>query len=227
MLRPAVEAATTPTAEGGGTPLATGTRLLVDLGPSNAEDGELTPSPDWLGQHWNNWHDLEGGSAVLPGEHLDDLVDVNGAATEIDLIISGGFGANGRSHGGLTWPEADLLGDLAVGSATGDFFYADGEDNPGGLFLRGLDPDSRYGLRLFAAREEDERRITTYTARGTGHTSVQLQTSGAGAGTETSNDGTIAELNDLHSDAWGQLHIDLSIAEGSYAYIALLELTVK
>lgn len=225
VLRPAVEAATSPTAEGVGATLASGTRILVDLGPSNAEDGELTPSPDWLGQHWNNWHSLEGGEAVLPGEHMDDLVDSTGTATAIDLVISGGFGANGRSHGGLLWPDPDLLGDLAVGSATGDFFYADGEDMPGGLFLRGLDPAERYTLRLFGSRDDSERRVTRYTVNH--DASVDVQTSGAGAGSANANDGTVIELTGLAPDAWGQLHLDLAITEGSYAYLSLLELIVE
>jgi len=227
VLRPAVEAAVQPTPQGGGAALDSGTRILVDLGPSNNEDGEHTTSPDWLGQHWNNWHSLEGDSTVLPGEHLDDLVDSDGSPTGIDLVISGGFGANGRSNGGLIWPNPELLEDLAVGSATGDFFYTDGADTPGGLFLRGLDPDSSYTLRLFGAREDLERRVTTYTVHGAAVASIDLQTSGSGAGHDggPSNDHVVAELNELQPDAWGQLHLDVSVREGSYAYLSILELS--
>jgi hypothetical protein len=227
VLRPVVEEAAEPTPPGGGPPLASGTRVLVDLGPSNAEDGEHTPSPDWLGQHWNNWHAIEGGGRILPGQHLDALVDSTGVRTAIDLIIAGGFGVNGRSHGGLLWPDPELLGDLAVGSATGDFVYADGDDITGGLFLRDLDPDSHYTLRLFAAREDPERRITTYTITGATQHSVQLQTSGAGAGSGQTNDDSVVELTGLAPDAWGQLFLDLEVAQGSYAYLALLELVVE
>ncbi len=227
VLRPVVESATDPAPTGGGPALASGTRILVDLGPSNHEDGEHTPSPDWQGQHWNNWHPIDGGGHVLPGEHLDDLVDTGGAATSIDLIIAGGFGVNGRQNGGLLWPDPDLLGDLAVGSATGDYVYADGDDTTGGLFLRELDPAGRYTLRLFAAREEDERRVTTYTVTGATTAEAQLQTSGSGAGSGTSNDDTVVELANLEPDAWGQLFIDLAVDEGSYAYLALLELSVE
>ena len=43
-------------AEGGAIALVQeGDRILIDLGPSNSDDGEATPSPDYLGQHWNNW----------------------------------------------------------------------------------------------------------------------------------------------------------------------------
>lgn len=63
-----------------------------------------------------------------------------GAPTDVELVITGGFGANGREHGGLLWPDPDRLGDLAVGTATEDFFYAMPDDQTGGVQLRGLDP---------------------------------------------------------------------------------------
>jgi len=227
VLRPAVETAVEPTPQGGGAPLDSGTRILVDLGPSNADDGELTTSPDWLGQHWNNWHRLDSDTAVLPGEHLDGLVDTSGSPTDIDIVISGGFGANGRSNGGLIWPNPELLDNLAVDAATGDFFYTDGADAPGGLFLRGLDPASSYTLRLFGAQEDLERRVTTYTVLGESIASIDLQTSGSGAGHDGGpiNDHVVAELNDLQPDAWGQLHLDVSVREGSYAYLSILEIS--
>lgn len=229
VLHPAVEAATAATAEGGGPTPDSGTRILVDLGPSNEDDGEHTASPDWLGQHWNNWHALEGGTGVLPGEHINALVDSTGTATEIDLVISGGFGANGTSNGGMIWPNPELLDDLAVGSATGDYFYTDGADSPGGLFLRGLDPTSSYTLRLFAARENLERRVTTFTVHGATTATADLQTSGSGAGHDggPSNDDDVAQLSGLQPDAWGQLFVDVSIREGSYAYLSILELSVE
>ena len=41
-----------------------GSRILFDFGPSNAEDGDQTLSPDSNGNHWNNWHKAEGGVPV-------------------------------------------------------------------------------------------------------------------------------------------------------------------
>jgi hypothetical protein len=230
VIRPAVEAAAAPTPQPA-TPvpaLASGTRILVDLGPSNPEDGEWTPSPDYLGQDWNNWHALEGGVDVLPGEQIVDLVASDGTATGIDLVIAGGFQANGRSNGGLLWPDPALLGDLAVGSATGDFFYAAGDDVPGALFLRGLDPNHTYTLRLFAARDDTEVRVTRYTVQGAHTASATLQTSGPGAGKggKTTNDDDIVTFAGVRPDPWGHLFLDVSIEQGSYAYLSLLEISV-
>jgi hypothetical protein len=231
VLRPAVEAATSATPPAGPPPvtLAAGTRVLVDLGPSNPEDGEWTPSPDHLGQHWNNWHALPGGAEVLPGEHLGPLHDDQGAPTGMGIVVTGGFACNGRRNGGLLWPHADRLGNLAVGSATGDFFYAGGDDLTGGLYLRGLDPARTYTLRLFGARDDPERRVTTYQVWGAQVASAVLQTSGPGAGSNGlhTNDDDTAVLAGLRPDPWGHLFLDLQQTEGAYAYLSVLEVVVE
>lgn len=206
-----------------------GSRILVDVGPSNADDGERTPLPDHLGQTWNNWHDTEGGSASLPGEHLDDLSTDAGVPTGVDLVLTGGFLCNGRLNGGLLWPEADQLGALAVGSATGDYFYSVTDDMTGGLVLRGLDPTATYALGLFGNREHGTSRSTTYTVHGAATHSTTLQTSGAGAGADgaTGNDDDVARFSGLRPDPWGQLFVDVDLAGPDYAYLSLLELVAE
>lgn len=230
-LRPIVESATTATspAEPPIPALPAGTRVLIDVGPSNPEDGELTPSPDYLGQHWNNWHEVDGGMNILPGEQRIDLIAADGSPTGIDLVIAGGFLCNGRSHGGLAWPDGGKLGKLAVGSATGDFFYVADDDAPGALFLRGLDPGTSYTMRLFAARDDAEYRATRYTVTGAISSSTTLQTSGVGAGTAgaTTNDDTVVEFMGVKPDAWGHIFVDVSIEAGSFAYLSLIELIVE
>lgn len=138
---------------------------------------------------------------------------------------------NGRQNGGLLWPDAALLGDLAVGSATGDYFYIEANaDKPGALWLDGLDPARSYTLRLYATRDFGELRRTRYDVTGgAAAVSVTLQTSGAGAGTAlpNSNDDTIAELTGLVPDAWGHLFIDVDIEAGTFAYLSVVEVAVE
>ncbi len=231
VIRPAVEAASLPTAKAGASSpeLASGTRILIDLGPSDPVDGEWTPSPDYLGQSWNNWHALQAGVEVLPGEQLVNLVTSQGDATGVDLVIAGGFLAAGRVNGGLSWPDPALLGDLAVGTATEDYFYTTGDEVPGALFLRGLDPSRSYTLRLFAARDAAEVRVTRYTVQGASLASATLQTSGAGAGQggKTTNDDDVAVFTGVKPDAWGHVFVDVSIEQGSYGYLSLVELDVE
>lgn len=209
--------------------LPVGARVLVDLGPSNPEDGEVTPSPDYMGQRWNNWHALNAPGDALAGERLANLLTTTGAPTGVDLAIAGGFLANGRRSGGLLWPDTTRLGSLAVGSATGDFFYTQDADAPGALSLRGLDPSRTYTLRLFAARDASEVRVTRYTVHGAATASVTLQTSGPGAGRSgaTTNDDDVAEVRGARPDAWGTLFVDVAIERGAFAYLSAFELIAE
>lgn len=205
------------------TPLPSPTRVRVDLGPSNAEDGAHTTSPDPFGLTWNNWHDLDGGGAALPGETLGGLIGTRGEETGWSLVITGGFLANGLRNGGLTQPDGERLGTLAVAAATEDFFYVDGPDNPGGFAITGLDPQERYTLRLFASRASaEEQRVSRYTARGSGEASVTLITTGGPDG--EANQSEVAVLADLAPNARGQLFVDVAMEAGAFAYLSLFEL---
>lgn len=228
VLRPAVESALEPLPPAAGEALSPGTRLLIDLGPSDREHGEPTPSPDYLGQHWNNWHQVEGDAVIRPGEHLDGLLTDDGTPTSLRLVISGGFITLGRLNGGLLWPSQDHLGDLAVGTATEDWFLSDLDDRPGGLFLEGLDPSARYTLRLFSSREEATLRVSRYRITGATETIVTLQTSGEGAGSAgLGNDDDVAEATGLEPDPWGRLFVDTAPDVADYAYLGLLELVAE
>lgn len=230
-LRPAIDAALRPDpplTEAPGAP-EPGARLLIDLGPDNPEDGERTADPDYLGQRWNNWHPLEGGVAVLPGQHLDGLITDDGTPTGVDLVITGGFWGNGRSNGGLLWPSRALLGDLAVGSATGDYFFSDGDDMSGGLMFRGLDPARSYRIRLFGSRDEVELRTTTYIVQGAGRAEASLQTSGPGAGPDGAQGNTddVVDFAGVRPDPWGNVYVDLRVTAGPFAYLQLIELQAE
>jgi hypothetical protein len=159
---------------------------------------------------------------VLPGEHLGPLVTTDGAATPIEVVITGGFGANGRLNGGLLWPDPALLEDLAVGTATEDYFYAMSDDATGGLQLRGMDPSTRYTLRFFGTRDDVETRVTRYTVYGAATAEATLQTSGAGAGTANANDDDVATFVGVQPDAWGNVFVDVAIAEGTYGYVGIV-----
>lgn len=226
-LRPMIERvlAPLPPAMSPATPWALGTKLLIDLGPSNPEDGAPTSSPDLMGQHWNSWHPIDGDATLLPGERLNHLVSHRGERTAVSLALTGGFSANGLLHGGLRQPDASRLGALATEGATSDFFYSTQDDLGGGLYLSGLDPNHRYTLRLFGARESAERRVTGYTVYGASMVELTLQTSGPGAGQggRQINDQRVA-LAQVQPDAWGNLFVDVRRLEGSYAYLSALEL---
>jgi hypothetical protein len=233
IIRPAVVAATPPDPPAGpaSPALPSGTRILVDLGPDDPGDGELSPSPDYLGQDWNNWRPVDAGVNVVAGEQIVNLQTVDGGATGVALTISGGFLGAGRDHGGgLEWPSQALLGDLAVGSATGDYFYSTGDDVPGGLELRNLDPSRTYTLKLFAGLTSSQVQTTGFTVYGASEeadASVQVSGPGAGADGGDVNDHVVVTFTGLRPDAWGHLFLNLSIDTGTNSYLSLFELDVE
>jgi len=207
-----------------------GSRLLLDLGPSNPEDGEPTLSPDPFGQTWNNWHAMDGESAMVPGEQLGGLLDVNGDNTGLRLVMSSQMTSNGIVNGGLLLPDSLLLGGFAVGTATEDYVWRSA-GGVGAMAIEGLDPGSRYDVRLFASRDATEPRVTRYSlSGGEERVTADLQVSGAGIGGPGQPNGnidSIAEFTGLLPDPYGRLHIDYAAAQGAFAYIGVLELEAQ
>lgn len=219
--------------------LVPGTRILVDLGPSNAEDGTPTESPDAFGQHWNNWYPTGANVWMSSGEQIGSLVDVTGQPTQLRLVYAAATHFPlGIRDGGLLEPDPALLGTLAVPTATQDYIYtvATGTvlNGRGALTIERLDPQAQYTLRLFASRTGAQIARTQYNVTGDGGSlAAQLTVSGTGIGHDevySGNDDEIVELSDLMPDSSGRLHIDFETVEqalGSRAYLSVIELTVQ
>lgn len=232
VIRPGLESAVPPTRTF--TPDAlhprVGARLLLDLGPSNAEDGAHTASPDANGNHWSNWHDVDGEAEILAGEHLGALVTAGGEPSSIDLVITGQWSSNGILNGGLLNPSAALLGHLAIPTATQDYTFTDNSVSPAGFQLTGLTPGLSYDLRLFGTRESAETRITRYTVIGASERSRLLQTSGVGiggGGAYNGNDDRVATFRRVVPDEYGQVFVEVERTAGAFAYLGVVELVVR
>ncbi|MCP4038774.1 MAG: hypothetical protein GY733_17670 [bacterium] len=232
VIRPGLEAAVPPTRAWAPNALhpRVGQRLLFDFGPSNVEDGTHTASPDPNGNHWNNWHDVNGGSEIIAGEHIGALVTTGGAPSSIDLVITSQWSSNGIQNGGLQNPSATLLGHFAIPTATQDYFFTDNTWSPAGFQLSGLSPGLSYDLRLFGTRDSTQTRISRYTVIGETTCAKQLQTSGVGigaAGSYNGNDDTIVELQRAAADEFGQMFVEVDKTVGAFAYLGILELVVR
>ncbi len=239
VIRPEIEAVVAPNkvfTPNANTPQP-GSKVLFDFGPSNSEDGDQTIGPDGNGNIWNNWHPAEGGVAVNAGEHIGNLVDTAGAPTGIDLTITGGFLTNGKLNGGLTSPNPSLLDDLAVETATVDYFFSSADniggggndDVPGGFMLDGLDPNLAYNFRFFGSRTTGATRVTEYLVTGANSQAATLQTSGTGSGSvanPTGNDDGFAVVEGIRPDEFGQIFVDLTLIQGAFAYVNAMEVTV-
>ena len=229
VVKPALTKAVPPKTYTAPTPQPnTGTQALVDLGPSDKTNGHQTPVTN--GRYWNNWRKMGGGTAIWPGEVIG-LKTVKGVATPWRLLVSGQMNNNGLRNGGLKTPDPALLGPLAVGTATQDYFYVDQKTKSAGFVLAGLSPFKTYTLKLFASRESNaEVRETRYVITGASVSSQTLVTTGAKTGAGGKYDGNnnkIVILQGLQPDKWGKLHIEIVVNKGSYGYLSLLELTVE
>jgi lysophospholipase L1-like esterase len=216
--------------------LQVGQSLYFDFGPSDRTNGLPTANPDVNGHYWNNWTGVAGGININAGEHVGNLVNAAGIPTGIDLTITAGFQSNGFQNGGLRNPSAVLLGDFAVDSVTGDYFFstADGiqgggdDDMGGGFMLDGLNPNLLYEFQFFGSRNDAQTRITEYRITGANDQSVLLQTSGNNIGVDGAYDGNddeIAIVSGVQPDQFGQVFIDLTLKQGSFAYISAMKVT--
>jgi hypothetical protein len=207
--------------------------LLIDFGPDGVSntDGARTLSPDLDGNYWNNMTNTANGSTIT------NLITAGDSATTVGVTLTSGTWAdNGITHGGLSSPNAALLGDFAVSTATEDYFYIQTLGTTATLEITGLNPALTYNLSMFATRTTSatDTRTSIYTVTDVNGThTVSLQTSGSGAGSAANpygNDQTIVSLNALVPNAAGQLTFTLSIgANGgnAFAYVGAMEIAAN
>ena len=220
---------------------AGGKRILFDFGPTDGTNGDPTTGPDERGNYWNNWYtNAIGGSKVIAGEKVGNLVDAQGNATGVTLTLTGDYAVNGKLTGGLMSIPSQALGNLGVVSATQDFFYTSADnavgggddDVSGGFMLSGLNPALSYDLKFFASRSATDTRRTLYEVYGASSNSVILQTTGTGIGVErgNGNDKNLAVVSSVRPNAYGEIFVDMSalVEPGSsiFGYISAMEIAV-
>lgn len=240
VIRPALTAIIAPDKSYVPNPnaLAAGEKLFFDFGPSDVTTGDPTTAPDINGNHWNNWHLTNGGGTINSGEHLRNLVRSTGSDTGVRMTMTGGFLPNGKApFGGLFAPQASFLGELAVETATQDFFYstandindATSDDVPGGFMMEGLNPALTYEFRFLGARANPEIRTTRYDVFGANSGQADLTTSGTGIGSTggDNNDDQVAVISGIRPDACGQVFIDVTLIQGTFAYINAMQVTAS
>ena len=210
-----------------GSPPAAAATILVDFGPNDVTNGDSTPSPDYLGQYWNNFIGTGGGGG-LAALNLSNLITTNNTPTTIGLISSAsGWAANGKLNGGLLTPSYALLGDFAVTNATEDYFHT---TSSASITITNLDPAATYSLRLFGTRNITSNRVTRYVVTGgNGSFTNDLTTSGTGIGSGgyNGNNDTIVSVAGITPDASRNIQVTLTpqmAAPNNFAYLGILEI---
>jgi lysophospholipase L1-like esterase len=101
------------------------------------------------------------------------------------LEVARAIHSNGGTNGGLATPDPALLGDLAVGSATEDYFFLDGNMGKGLFKFKNLDTNKAYQFSIYGCRTASgNQRGVIYSLSGkNGSHGKQLNT-GTGIGAD-------------------------------------------
>lgn len=203
--------------------------LYFDFGPQvAAQNGTLTEGADTNGHYWNNiTNNSTDNKYAAKGTVYDNLVNSENAATGFRITLNSRFSTNGKSGGGgLLAPEADLLGDLAVASATEDYFFIESNENNSNFTISGLDPTKSYRFHVFASRKATDNRTGTYTVEGINKASGDLQAAGTGIGHggENQNTSDILVCDPVFPDDNGEIIFTVSRKTGAYIPINAMKM---
>lgn len=191
--------------------------MYIDFGKPDA--GMVTTDPDANTHYWNN---VTSGAVANTST---DLVNSENEATNYKLQIIKKFSIN--SDGGLGTPDENLLGDLAVETATKDYFFCEGGANVTSAFkIKGLNPQKAYKFYIFGSRSNTQERIARFTFYGLMISSGTQQTSGTdmeGAGINQ-NTSTILTSENVFPDSNGEIIIEMAREAGSYSHINALKI---
>jgi len=189
--------------------------MLVDFGPTDSNSGKLTISPDASGNYWTN---CTGNTA----NSVTPLVDKTNASTGISVNILTTFTTNpGGAVMGLTNPSTSLLGDLAVSTATQDFFFAEVPNPTPSLKFTGLNKSKGYKFYVYGCRVATDTRISQYTFTGATTASGTVQTTGTNVGGTgvNGNNSNLFVTPVMLPDANGEIKFTLTYTTGSFGYL--------
>lgn len=203
--------------------------LYFDFGSVTDSQGTITDGADDNGHFWNNiTNNTSGNKYAAAGTVYDGLVNSANEPTGYKITLNSRFSTNGKSGGGgLLTPSAELLGDLAVATATEDYFFIESSENNSNFTISGLDPQMGYRFHIFASRKATDTRIGTYLMEGINNYSGDLQLAGTGIGHdgENQNTGNILVSDFVFPDDNGEILFTVSRNTG--AYIALNAMKVE
>ena len=168
--------------------------IYVDFGADNdASRGMQTTGADINGNYWTNVHCTGTGDAnkyIYPGTTFD-IVNSDNQSTGYQIGVNVRFSTNGKSGGGgLVSPDANLIGDLAIASATEDYAFPEAHQDYVYITFRGLDRNKAYRFSSFGSRTSTADRIATFIFQGENIWSGDHQMSGTGIGADGKNANT-------------------------------------
>ena len=201
--------------------------FYFDFGPNNvANRGDITSSPDANGNYWNNITSNSGNYASA-GTPYGELVNSSNVETEYVLTLDNRFSTNGKSNGGgLLEPQADLLNDFAIPTATEDYFFMEKSEDNSSFTISGLDTGKAYKFYAFGSRNATQVRIADYIITGANTCTMEHQTSGTDLGGSGINQNirNVCESELIYPDGEGKIKFTLHRNQGDYIALNALKM---
>jgi hypothetical protein len=162
-------------------------KFYIDFGEtSNTSRGHQTTAKDKNGNYWTN---LSSGSSSSNAITAKTVVMKNAegkTTSRYRLVTTCTQYTNGINAGGNNSPSEELLGDLAIQTATEDYMFIDNGDCRPFKFTS-LNKDNCYKFYIYGSRNHTDNRITQYNIEGQHTWSGGQVTSGNSVGGEGNN----------------------------------------
>jgi len=200
--------------------------IYIDFGQDNPGAKRHITTVDNNGNYWNNMVAPNGSPSTLNAGSTVNLINSENKTTPYMLELARSILSNGGDNGGLLTPSAELLGDLAVSTATEDYFFL--STNKGLFVFKNLQPERAYKFYIFGTRlAAGAQRGIIYSLSGkNGSHGSQLNTgTGVGAdGCNGNNNDVWASIPVFPTDS-GEIMLELGrMFNGQMAYISALKI---
>lgn len=196
--------------------------MLIDFSPTAAapnDSSKVTVNPDANGNYWNNFtnaNNTAAGAALALVDKANNTTTIS-LKTVTDFSVNPTPGAAGLRN--LSQLDVVSLGDLAIPSATTDYYYTTAT---GSLKFSGLTAGKIYKFYIYGCRLATDTRVSKYTFTGAATTVGYLQTSGTKLGGPliNGNNGSTYNSPFLLADANGEIKIDVTNpSSGGFSYV--------
>lgn len=202
-------------------------KFYFDFGQDNGR-GHLTIGADVNGNYWNNVIAPNGAPSTLNAGYTLSLVNSGNQTTPYVLETTETMRSNGTAgSGALENPNPALLGDLAIATATEDYFFIENNlQDKGGFKLKNLDQTKAYKFYVYGCRAENQVRTGVISVSGKNGSHGVHQNSGSGIGTDITNgnDNTIWQSALIVPDSNNEIYFELGILTGGFAYINAMKI---
>lgn len=202
-------------------------KVYIDFGQNNPGEGRRITNIDNNGNYWNNVIAPNGSPSTLNPVTVN-LKNSGNTLTNYVLELVREIRSNGGTNGGLISPDPLLLGDLAVETATEDYFFLDSGMGKGSFKFKNLNTEKAYKFYILGCRvASGNQRGVIYSLSGkNGSHGKQLNTgTGIGANGSNGNNNNVWESAFIIPAANGEIALELGrLFNSEMAYINALKI---